>query len=168
MPFPIPLVFFTAVAAYFDLRFSRIPNWLTLSGCVVGLALNTNREGLTGLRHAVLGLLTGFALYLPLWLLHARGAGDVKLLAAVGAFLGPQNTLVLAIVAALVGGVLALALVVAKGATRQTAVNIGAILTSLVRFRRPAHTLASPRALRLPHAAVIFGSVVIMGSVWNG
>jgi len=134
----------------------------------VGLALNTNRDGLTGLRHAVLGLLTGFALYLPLWLLHARGAGDVKLLAAVGSFLGPRDTLVLAIIAAMVGGILALALVLAKGATRQTASNISAILGSLVRFRRPDHTLSSPRALRLPHAVVIFLSALIMVAVWNG
>jgi len=168
MQHKISLILLTAFAAWHDVSTRRIPNSLTLAGCLLGLAINTAQDGLHGLSTSFLGILTGFALYLPLWLLNARGAGDVKLLAAIGAFLGPQNTLLLALTAAIVGGVLALALVIAKGAGLQTATNILSILRELVQFRRPAHTLASPRALRLPHALVIFISAVILVAIRNG
>ena len=103
-------------------------------------------------------MLLGFALYFPLWLLRARGAGDVKLLAAAGSLLGPQNTFAYFVIAALVGGVFGLALVLRKGALPQTAANIGLILKSLMQLRAPERTLKSERALQLPHAAVLFAA----------
>ena len=79
------------LAAFFDIRFRRIPNWLVLAGIVAGFAWNGSSTGLSGLGRAAAGLGLGFALYFPLYLLRARGAGDVKLLAAVGAITGPGN-----------------------------------------------------------------------------
>jgi len=154
------LLALTAIAAYFDLKTRRLPNWLTLGGCVAGIAANTAVAGFGGLRASALGLGIGFVLYFPLWLLGARGAGDVKLLAAAGALAGPANTAALFLLAAVLGGVSALTLVLARGATRQTFANIVEILSSLVQLRRPDHTLRSPGALRLPHASVIFLAVV--------
>src|SRR5450432_1473927 len=116
------------LAAIYDLRTRRIPNPLVLAAAAAGFAIQLFLFGLAGLRAAGLGLGLGFVLYFPLWLLHARGAGDVKLLAAAGAFLGPGNTLVLFILTALLGGVLALAIVLVKGRAQQTATNIAAIL----------------------------------------
>ena len=164
----LSLILLTAFAAWHDVNTRRIPNSLTLAGCLLGLTINTAQDGQHGLINSLLGLLTGLVLYLPLWLLNARGAGDVKLLAAAGSFLGPHNTLLLALTAAIVGGILALALVIAKGASLQTATNILSILRDLIKFRRPTHTLASPRALRLPHALVIFVSAVILVAIRNG
>src|SRR4051812_45965159 len=78
-------------AAGYDIRYRRIPNWLVLAGIVIGFAWNLYSSGWSGLGHAAAGLGLGFALYFPLYLLRARGAGDVKLLAAVGAIVGPGN-----------------------------------------------------------------------------
>src|SRR5580692_4136504 len=89
----------TLVAAVFDIRYRRIPNWLVLSGMVAGLAWGLYSSGWSGLGHAAAGLGLGFAMYFPLYLLRARGAGDVKLLAAVGAISGPVNCLWIALLA---------------------------------------------------------------------
>src|ERR1700722_11609734 len=80
-----------AIAAVFDIRSRRIPNWLVLAGIIVGLAWNVYSSGWSGLLRASEGLGLGFVLYFPLYLIRARGAGDVKLLAAVGAIAGPVN-----------------------------------------------------------------------------
>src|SRR5262245_48655165 len=72
------------VAATYDLRFRRIPNWLVLVGIVSGFALNTLGGGLSGLRMAGSGFLLAFGIYVTLFALRAMGAGDVKLMAAVG------------------------------------------------------------------------------------
>lgn len=158
---PIPLILevllalLVTLAAVTDLRTRRIPNILVLVFALIAFAAQIFLFGLPGLRTAALGFGLGFILYFPLWLLHARGAGDVKLLAAAGAFLGPTDTLILFIVAAILGGILALLLVLFKNRTRQTASNVALILSDLLRFRRPAASVKDPRSLRLPHAPVI-------------
>jgi len=78
-----------AIAAIFDIRYRRIPNWLVLAGINAGFVWNSSVSGWSGLGRAAEGLGLGFALYFPLYLIRARGAGDVKLLAAVGAIAGP-------------------------------------------------------------------------------
>ena len=96
-------------AAATDLRSRRIPNWLTLSGVCAGLLLNWYMEGLVGIRTSLEGLALGFGVYFVLYCLRAMGAGDVKLMAAVGAIVGPQNWVWVFIATAIAGGVLAAA-----------------------------------------------------------
>ncbi len=79
------------VAAVYDIRYRRIPNWLVLTGIIAGFAFNSYSDGLSGLGRAAAGLGLGFILYFPLYILRARGAGDVKLLAAVGSIVGPAT-----------------------------------------------------------------------------
>src|ERR1700730_14219204 len=98
------LALLVTLAAISDLRTRRIPNALVLVGSLIGFSVQLFLFRVPGLRTAALGFGFGFILYLPLWLLGARGAGDVKLLAAAGSFLGPGNTLTLFIVAAILGG----------------------------------------------------------------
>ena len=76
------------VAAIWDIRTRRIPNWLTLSGVVLGVALNTFLFEINGLWFSLKGLGVAFGVYFVLYLLRAMGAGDVKLMAAVGAAAG--------------------------------------------------------------------------------
>src|SRR5947209_7625778 len=106
----ILLVMLVATAAVFDIRFRRIPNWLVLAGIVAGLGWNLVASGWSGLGRSAEGLGLGFALYLPLYMIRARGAGDVKLLAAVGAITGPGNCLWIFLLTAVLGGVIALIL----------------------------------------------------------
>src|SRR5215471_12693389 len=76
------------VAVLTDLRSHRVPNLLNLAGLIAGLALQTYTAGLHGLGDGLLGACVGLACFAPLYLLKGMGAGDVKLLAAVGAVLG--------------------------------------------------------------------------------
>ncbi len=85
----ILLAMLVATAAIFDLRCRRIPNWLVLAGIVVGLGWNAHSSGFSGMGRAATGLGLVFALYLPFYLIRALGAGDVKLLAAIGAITVP-------------------------------------------------------------------------------
>jgi prepilin peptidase CpaA len=102
------LLVFLAVAALVDLHTRRIPNLLTIAAALVGLLLNVLRSGGPGALACGAGLLTGFATFLPFYLARGFGAGDVKAMAAVGAFLGPKGALLAAAWTLGVGGLGAL------------------------------------------------------------
>lgn len=83
----------TLVAAYWDVKTRKLPNWLTVSGFVAALVFHTTIGGIAGLGDSLLGFLTGFAILLILWLTGGGGAGDVKLMGALGAWLLWKGTL---------------------------------------------------------------------------
>jgi prepilin peptidase CpaA len=148
------------VAAGFDIRYRRIPNWLVLSGIAAGFAWNLYSSGWSGLGHAAAGLGLGFALYFPLYLLRARGAGDVKLLAAVGAIVGPGNCFWVFLLTAVLGGVIAMIVVTLHGRLRHTLFNVSWIMSDLLRLRAPYKSsgeldVTTEKGLRLPHGAMI-------------
>jgi len=93
-----------AIASYGDVRNHRISNTLSLVGLITALGLQLLGSGLHGLTSGLLGAGIGLACFAPFYLLRAMGAGDVKLLAAVGAFLGPQGALYAALFSLLAGG----------------------------------------------------------------
>jgi prepilin peptidase CpaA len=149
-----------AVAAVFDIRYRRIPNWLVMAGIVAGMAWNVVAPGGYGLGRSAAGLGLGFALYFPLYLLRARGAGDVKLLAAVGAITGPRNCFWIFLLTAILGGLIALVLSMVRGRMRQTLFNTAWIMRDLLHLRAPYKSSAeldvtTSRGLRLPHGAMI-------------
>lgn len=96
-------------AALFDLRFRRIPNWLTAGGWITGVAAQTYLQGWPGAKEALLGSALGFGVYAFLFSLRAMGGGDVKLMAGFGAILGPSLLLWAALWTAAAGGLFALA-----------------------------------------------------------
>jgi prepilin peptidase CpaA len=141
------------VAAWTDWRSLRIPNWLTVSGMVWGLAFNVldARSPGAGLLLSVGGLATGLALLMPGYLLRVMGAGDVKLMAMVGAFLGPLSTLKATLIVFIVGGLMALAWSAWKRALPLLAQNTRLLATSMVlpgvRLWRPSPQAASVGSL---------------------
>ena len=153
-------------AAATDLRSRRIPNWLTLSGVCAGLLLNWAISGLHGIGTAVSGMALGFGCYFVLYCLRAMGAGDVKLMAAVGAVVGPGNWVAVFIASALAGGVLAVALMIWKGRVKETLFNALFIAQELMHFRAPYNRrrdldVKDPRALNMPHGVAIAAGTVI-------
>lgn len=110
-------------ASVTDIRDHRIPNWLTLSGMVAGLTSYVLAGGFRGLLFSAEGLILGFALLVPFYVCGGMGAGDVKLLAAVGALLGPSGVMKAFLCTALVGGVYAL-IVLAVSQRRGDAVSL--------------------------------------------
>ncbi len=81
------------LAIIFDLRWLKIPNWLTVPGFVLALLFHGITRGLPGLGFALGGFATGFGLLLLMWLMGTGAAGDVKLMGSLGAWLGAQLTL---------------------------------------------------------------------------
>jgi prepilin peptidase CpaA len=148
------------IAAVTDIRGRRIPNWLTLAGIIAGFLLGIVTGGLPGVGRAAGGMFLGFGAYFVLYCLHAMGAGDVKLMAAVGAIVGPSNWIVVLVATALAGGVLAVVLMIAKARVRETLWNTAYILNELVHlrppYRRRSHLdVKHPGALNMPHAIAI-------------
>ena len=109
------------VASAFDVRSRRIPNALTFGAVAAALAFHGWTRGLEGILGAASGFGVGFALFFPMFALGGMGAGDVKLLAALGAWLGPAAAAWTALYAAMAGGVMAVALAVARGVLSATA-----------------------------------------------
>jgi prepilin peptidase CpaA len=148
------------IAAIYDFRFRRIPNWLTVSGVAVGFLLNLGILGRAGLGVAAAGLGLAMLIYLPLYLLRGMGAGDVKLMAAIGAIAGPGNWLVIFLATALIGGVVAVCLSAAKGRLPQVLFNVSFMVSELAHFRAPFRTnsvldVRNAAALRMPHGVSI-------------
>ena len=97
-----------SVAAVIDVFSRRIPNWVTFAAFIAGVLINTWLAGAGGILLALAGAALGVALLLPFYAIRAMGAGDVKLLAAIGALLGPQALVSVAVYGALVGGAISL------------------------------------------------------------
>ena len=104
-----------SLAAIVDVRSRRIPNWLTLGLLLSGIALNIWQAGLQGGALALAGATLGLALLLPLYAVRAIGAGDVKLLAGLGALLGPHVLVSVAVYGALAGGLMSAIVLARRG-----------------------------------------------------
>lgn len=125
-------------AVWHDVRTRRIPNRLVLGGALAGLTfqtllapgagLFTSPFGALGLLDGLAGLGLGLALLLPMYMLGAMGAGDVKLMAMSGAFLGPRDVLGAALLTMIAGGVLALVVALGSGRLAQVLSNLRQLL----------------------------------------
>jgi prepilin peptidase CpaA len=108
LPINLVLCAVLAIATATDVRSRRIPNVLTFSTVALGLALNAALFGLDGLRDSAQGTGLGLLMLAPLFVLRWMGAGDVKLMAAIGALKGPEFVLFACLWAAVFGGAIAL------------------------------------------------------------
>ena len=146
------------------MRYRRIPNWLNVLGAVLGLGLNAwlivDGRPWPGLFFAMKGLGLGFGVYFVLYAIRAMGAGDVKLMGAIGALVGWQDWFGIFLITAIVGGISAVLLSVARGRLRTTLFNVGFILSEF-KSGRPAYLnkeeldVKSSKGMRQPHGVVI-------------
>jgi len=139
-------------AVFTDVRTRRIPNWLTgaIAGAAFGLAFGGGP--VTPLR-ALLGLVVGLALMLPGHIIGATGAGDVKLMAAVGAVVGPDVIFRAFLYSAVAGGVLAVVVAVRRGRLGTTLKATTNLVTQPVHAKRAIE--ASDRANRFAYGPAI-------------
>jgi prepilin peptidase CpaA len=151
------------IACATDFRSRRIPNVLTFGASVAAFVFWAATGGPTGFGWSVAGWLVGCLLFLPVFLLRGMGAGDVKLLAALGAWMGPGDTVWVALYAAVAGGVLAVLVTLATGYLGTMFRN----LWGLLMFWRiagvqphPDLTLATAAGPRLPYAFPITAGAV--------
>ena len=157
------LVLVAATGAWYDLRERRVPNALTVGGLGLALALGA-LGGWGGLGAAAAGAGIALLVALPVFMAGGMGGGDVKLLVAVGAFLGPSELPAALAATALVGGVMAVVEMVRQGAVRHTLINLWLIVKGLGRktFTRwkgrgsgEALTVDAAGAVTIPYAVAI-------------
>ncbi|MGL6213444.1 A24 family peptidase [Billgrantia desiderata] len=105
---PALIFMFLWIAASWDIFQRRIPNTIILAGAAVGFLLQGWAAGAGGVLAATYGLVVGLAILLPGYLMGFTGAGDAKLMAAIGTFLGPVGVLQAALISIFVGGIIAI------------------------------------------------------------
>jgi prepilin peptidase CpaA len=155
------------LACISDVRTRRIPNWLTLSAAGGALLFHLITGGPTAVSWSLAGWLVGAVLFFPIFALRGMGAGDVKLLAAVGAWLGPGQVALVALLTSIAGGVMGVAVALTHGYLRTALSNLRVLLTS---WRiagvgpLPSVTLEGSRGPRLAYAVPIaIGTLV---TIW--
>ena len=152
-------------AAIIDGLKLKVPNWLTFHLAAGGLAFATYTGGGHGLAWSLGGLALGLALLMPLYMIGGMGAGDVKLLAGVGAWMGPSIVLGSFVVSALVGGVMAVAMVVRAGEVARHWAMFQSIGQEILAIRSPER-LSQIAAERKPTMMLLpYGIPIAVGSI---
>lgn len=163
---------FTLYAGWLDSSTRRIPNWLTVSGLFVGIFVHFLLAGWHGAVMALEGAGLGLLILLPLVLLRALGAGDWKLMGAVGAFVGPVMLWFILLASVLVAGLMAVAAMIRARRVRETLRNLGMIILSFLTFgfrAGPGVSIDDPEALKLPFGvAAAAGTLVCFVAVQWG
>jgi prepilin peptidase CpaA len=155
------------VAVATDLRTRRIPNSLTFGAAALALVYHLVTSGVTGGLWSLGGWLAAVFIFLPFFWLGGMGGGDVKLLAAIGAWLLPWPVLMVALWATLAGGVIALLMALATGYLFSAFLNIEALLRHWWHAGFTPHpllTLETPGIPRLPYALPI--CIGVMVTLW--
>lgn len=157
-----------ALACATDLRSARIPNVLTFGAVVAAFAFHTFAPAGVGPAEAGLGLVVGMLVFFPFFALGAMGAGDVKLMAALGAWLGWSAAINVALFGAAAGGVLAVIVALWHGYLRTALRNLKTLalhwwLTGVQPL--PELTLDQGKGLRLPYALPILAGLMV--TLWR-
>ena len=155
------------VACGWDLRTRRIPQALTFGGALAGLAFHLMNGGWSAGLGSGVGWTVGIAIFFVPFALGGLGAGDVKLLGAIGAWLGPMNAVWVGLYAGAAGGVLAIFVALTKGYLFQAVGNVGVMLAywRMHGVRPlPEITLEHSRGPRLAYAVPILAGTMV--SLW--
>ena len=157
LPFAI-LTVILVLSTITDIQRHRIPNVLSLGGVVIGLVYMTATNGLEGLWTSLQGLGLGLILFLPFYMLRGMAAGDVKLMAAVGAFVGPNLALAAVAGTLISGAVLAFIYAVYIGGAAMLLQRYGNMAKMMVTthqfsYFKPGENDAGSK--RFPYAAAI-------------
>lgn len=163
---PTALIFFilslVLIAALFDLVQSRIPNSLVIWGLLVALPVRYHYFGLTGVWLGLGGFVVCLLVFLPLYIGKGLGAGDVKLMAAIGAFLDPQQALVALIFCIGAASCIGVGYLIAKGGLLSYLGRYGQMLKALLITGRLLYippVAGEVAAQRFPFAVAIAAGV---------
>ena len=164
-----PLLALLLIAAAGDLRTRKIPNWLALLLMLGGLAQAAVAHGLSGIGMSIAGILVAPLIPFVLFAIEAIGAGDVKLMAGVGAWLGPVGGPVVYLLATVLGMLIVLGQAAAQRRLPLLFRNSALVAMNLVHVRQVGlkHASATGRAVRsigrpLPYAVPVFIAVLVM------
>ena len=130
------LTIILTVAVITDIRFYRIPNWLTFPSMLFGICYHTYTNGFHGLALCMAGLLLGICFFMPFYIAAGMGAGDVKLMGAIGVFLWPGGVFVAFLATAVIGGIYSIILLMLNGLLKETIIRYRLMVTTLFITRR--------------------------------
>ena len=162
-----PALFVLCVATFTDLRSRRIPNWLVIPFLLAGIAVSPWRPdwqgkmhgfGWYGLGQSFAGMGLGILVFGFLFWLGGMGGGDLKLCAALGAWIGPMQLFFAMVYAGMAGGVMVLCWAVFGGFFKELFTGAGDLVFGLKQRgmkRDPELTLANPLKRRMPYAPAI-------------
>ena len=152
------------IAAGWDLAARRIPNVLTFGAALAAFAVHGYMAGWSGAGASLAGWAVGAAFFFPLFALGGRGAGDIKLLAAVGAWLGPATTVWVALYSSIAGGVMGLVVAAFCGYLKQLYTNLfGLLMYWRIAGIRPVPELmlSSQQGPRLAAAVPVLAGLMV-------
>lgn len=115
-------------ASWIDYAQRRVPNWLNASLIVLGFVAQGIYNGSGGLTAGLCGMLVGFGLLIVPWMMHGMGAGDVKLMAAIGVWVGPALALYCFVAGAVIGGIVAVIMILSTGRFKLACANMSVIM----------------------------------------
>jgi prepilin peptidase CpaA len=150
----------------------KVPNWITFPLIVAGWTYSTAYFGWEGLAWSLLGTAVGLLLLLPAYAIGGMGAGDVKLLAGVGAWVWATNTLYAFCVSAVVGGIIAVAMVLWRRDWRHHWYQLWSIVGEVFEVRDPNRLSAIAAERKSAMLLLPYGIPIAIGSiayfVWAG
>ncbi len=158
------------VASWNDYRMHRVSNRLNALIVLTGLSAQAFFGGWAGLEAGLLGVLVGFGMLIVLWAVRGMGAGDVKFMAAVGAWLGPLWTFQAVLVGGVLGGVIALGMIAYRRSWHQATANVSVLMTKVSSVRTAFSDFGSAEALGktcgvMPYAIPLtIGALAVLGS----
>lgn len=121
----------TLLACWIDYAQRKVPNWLNAALAAAGIAAQAAYIGWAGVGNAAAGMAVGIAVLIIPWAMHGMGAGDVKLMGAIGAWFGPWLCLAAFCVGAIVGGIIAVAMITVSRKWQYAAANMAVIMTKV-------------------------------------
>ena len=152
------------IAAWIDLRTRKKPNWITFLAIVVGMAMNLIVLGSEGFLFSIKGLAAGMALLLIPYMMGAMGAGDVKLMGAVGAFLGAEGVFQACIISLIFGGIYAVILIVIRGNIVLFLKRYWLMLKNFLMYRQIQYIQPTPGEFPLK---LCFGLAIAVGTIFT-
>lgn len=160
------------VAAVIDGYQLKVPNWITFPMILSGWAYSSIAFGWEGIGWSLVGTVVGLGLLLPAYAIGGMGAGDVKLLAGVGAWVGPSATFFAFCTTAVVGGVVAVAMVLCRGAWTKHRSQFWSILNEIMVIRDPEQLAVIAADRKSTMMLLPYGIPIAMGSIayfaWAG
>jgi len=153
------------LAAWIDWRQHRVPNWLTATIALSGLIVQCMFNGWVGLGSGLGGLVLGFGVLIVPWAMHGMGAGDVKLMAGIGAWFGPWMTLVAFGLGAVLGGAIAVVMILLAGKTQLAMANLSTIGYKLTHKELLFTDFASAKGFGQTSQLLPYGVPLTIGSL---
>ena len=153
-----------SIATFTDLRSRKIPNWLVYPFIVVGFCVSGWTGGLHGLGQSLGGFAVGAVLFGVLAVMGGMGMGDVKLLAGIGAWIGPSQLIVALVLTGIVGGVMAICWAIAGGFVGELLRGTGDLIFGMKErglSPHPTLVLDNPKSRKMPYApAIAIGTLI--------